>query len=303
MLAAALTPEDIPNLRYPVFVSPKLDGIRLRIDPALGGVSRTHKPIPNIHIQQMIRDSIHWMKYLDGEVIIGDPTAPDVFNRTQSAVMTRSGTPLFHYYIFDYWQYEDISFLSRHDFVKDIYYANQQLFENNSTTGFAKRDIHLVPQDVAENDAEVLALEEKYLNLGYEGIIIRYIAGVYKNGRSTKKEGHLLKFKRVQDAEGTIVGFEPLERNRNALERDAFGLAKRSSHKAGKSPDDLLGNLIVDAEPWGQFSIGSGFDVDTREDIWRNQDHYLGKTVTFKYQAVGVLNKPRFPIFKGFRHD
>lgn len=40
-----------------------------------------------------------------------------------------------------------------------------------------------------------------------------------------------------------------------------------------------------------------------RKDIWDNKEKYLNQIVTIKYQAYGSLEKPRLPIFKGFRPE
>lgn len=298
LLAAKIDDEQqLHNLQYPLLISPKLDGIRLRIDPELGGVSRTHKPIPNAHLQQIIKKHINWLKYLDGEIIIGDPTAADVFNKTQSAVMTRTGNPSFAYYVFDHWFDNRTPYSGRLAIVEEVIKRHGHNLSSEEGT------IHIVPQRAVICVSDVLKLEEEYVEEGFEGIILRNPNAPYKNGRSTFKEQTLLKFKRVEDGEAVIVGFEALERNNNVQTRDAFGLAKRSSHQEGRVAVELLGNLIVEHPTFGRFSIGSGFDVDTRDEIWRNQVHYLGKTITFKYQLVGIKDKPRFPIFKGFRHD
>jgi DNA ligase-1 len=50
-----------------------------------------------------------------------------------------------------------------------------------------------------------------------------------------------------------------------------------------------------------EFGIGSGFDQATRQSLWDNRQNMLGKVVTYKYFSIGVKDKPRFPVFKGFR--
>jgi DNA ligase-1 len=52
-----------------------------------------------------------------------------------------------------------------------------------------------------------------------------------------------------------------------------------------------------------EFSIGSGFNDELRQDIWNNQDNYVGKIITYKHFPVGVVNKPRLPTFIGFRSE
>ena len=68
------TEADFNKLRYPVCAQPKLDGIRVIIK---NGVvySRSLKPIPNKHIQALF-GNLHGV---DGELIVGDVTAQDVF--------------------------------------------------------------------------------------------------------------------------------------------------------------------------------------------------------------------------------
>jgi DNA ligase-1 len=133
--------------------------------------------------------------------------------------------------------------------------------------------------------------------------MLRDPQGIYKSGRSTLKQQILIKLKRLCDDEATIIGFEALNRNQNPKTLDAFGLAKRSSVSANKVPDNLLGKLQVRSTTFGDFSIGSGFDVDLRTHIWNNQEAYLGKVVCFKYQKVGTIVAPRHPIYKGLRGD
>ena len=133
--------------------------------------------------------------------------------------------------------------------------------------------------------------------------MLRHPRAPYKFGRSTLKQQGLIKVKRFKDDEAIITGFVALERNTNPITKDAYGLSKRSSHKSGKIPDDLLGKLLVKHPTYGEFAIGSGFDVDTRKEIWQNQNKYLAKTVAFKFQPHGTMNAPRAPIFKGFRYE
>ena len=145
--------------------------------------------------------------------------------------------------------------------------------------------------------------EEECLEAGYEGVMIRDPNGPYKNGRSTEKEGFLLKLKRFEDAEATILGFE--ERQHNGNEKDDSG--KRTTHKAGKTGLGTLGAIKVmglnGIYKGVLFDIGTGFDDAQRADIWRNLDVFQGRTVKFKYFPSGSKDKPRFPVFLAFRPE
>ena len=83
------------------------------------------------------------------------------------------------------------------------------------------------------------------------------------------------------------------------------GLAERSDHKAGKVQVETLGYLRCRdiSGGFGEFSIGSGYDANLRLEIWNNRDRYLGKIVTYKFQEIGSIDAPRFPIFLRFREE
>lgn len=286
--------EALALLSYPLFGSPKYDGIRCLCHPTLGPVSRSFKSIPNHYVREKLSKEVS--RYMDGELIVGAPETANVFNVTTSAIMSHDGTPQFTYLVFDMFDQPSASFAMRQEFLKD----STRNLTVDKTPGFK---IEVVPQVMLATPAKVIEYEQACLEAGYEGICLRSPQGPYKSGRSTLKEQILIKLKRVEDAEATIIGFEALTRNQNVQTKDAFGLAKRSSQGAGKTPDNLLGKLRVQNDTFGDFSVGSGFDVDTRAEIWANQSKYLGKAISFKYQKVGIVDKPRFPIFKAFRED
>ena len=132
--------------------------------------------------------------------------------------------------------------------------------------------------------------------------MIRDPNGKYKHGRSTTKEGGLLKIKRFEDDEAVVIGVEELMTNLNEQELDNLGHKVRSSKKEGLVPAGKLGALIVKHKTFGEFKIGSGFTEDARVKLWRERDELKGRLAKFKYQPSGVKDKPRFPVFLGFRN-
>jgi DNA ligase 1 len=146
------------------------------------------------------------------------------------------------------------------------------------------------------------AFEAKQLERGLEGVILRAPNGPYKFGRSSTNEGTLLKLKRFEDSEATIIGVEELLSNQNDAMTNALGHTERSSHKANMKPMGTMGALNVrDLKTKVEFSIGTGFDADTREKFWRHRKDAIGKLVKYKYFAGGSKDKPRFPVYLGMR--
>lgn len=283
---------ELERLRFPLLGSPKVDGIRWMKPPSESAKSRSWTDLPNRAFQEFMSLNSGILDFLDGEVITGDDiTLPGLFNKTQSHIMSRDGDTPFTLYVFDWWFNPTKPFDYRTHFAREIVeHANHP-------------QIKYLPHQQVDCPGDILYLEEEALKAGYEGIMLRDPRGEYKYGRSTLKQQGLIKVKRFADDEAQIIGFEALQRNLNEPTRDSFGLQKRSSHKANKVEDNLLGKLLVRSERWGEFAIGSGFDEASRIEIWNNQADYLGKTVCFKYQAHGSGEKPRIPTWKGLRKD
>jgi DNA ligase-1 len=159
----------------------------------------------------------------------------------------------------------------------------------------------LTPRKI-DSFEELLAYEKECLEKGFEGLIIRSGTSPYKCGRSTLREGFMLKIKRFSDAEAKVVDFVEYEHNTNEAEKDNFGRTKRSDKKEGKVPGNMLGKFILELPDGRRFGCGTGFDMEQRKEIWANKEQYLGKLVKFKFFEVGVKELPRHPVFLGFRH-
>lgn len=287
MLAAEA---DLSNLKFPVYATPKLDGVRALITES-GVMSRSWKRIPNTIVQAQFSQS-HLIG-LDGELIVGSPTAPDVYRQTQS-VTSRGSDPAgirATFYAFD---------LYDHDHVYEDRHRILQRFKDSHV------NVRLVPSILCRNGDALLDVEDRYLNEGYEGLILRSPDGLYKNGRSTVKEGGMLKLKRFTDSEAEIIGMEEEMENRNEATKDAFGRTERSSHKENLVGKGRMGALIVrDVNTKVEFKIGTGFDAADRELFWETNKHAIvpGVIVKYKHFAIGAKDKPRFPTYLGLRED
>ncbi len=290
ILAYGLIEEDLPNLKFPLILQSKLDGIRCII---LEGrvLSRKLKLIPN----KFIRDRLEHHKFdtpalIDGELIIEGKT----FNEIQSAVMSEEGEPNFIYKVFDCLkEWNSVGYEQRLNSLSFIRHPNIEFL--NSIT------VH--------NLEELLEWESYILKDGYEGIILRSPNAPYKFGRSTLKEQSLMKFKHFQDSEAIILSSNALLSNTNELEQDELGYAKRSSRQVDLIAEEKLGSWnVMDCNkesPFynGIFNIGTGFDNDQRLEFWLKRNEMVNRIIKYKYQLSGSKNKPRLPIFLGFRKD
>lgn len=278
------------KLVFPLYASPKLDGVRCVVSGAQA-LSRTLKPIPNKHVQQYLGDPI--LEGLDGELIVGVPYAEDVYRATSSGVMSQDGKPDFKFYVFDYHNDPDTARVYKERL--------ERLTAGLRSLVYLER-IVLLEQRYIETEDQLLAYEAELLAQGYEGVMLRSPKGIYKHGRSTAREGYLLKLKRFSDGEARITGFEELMHNANEAQLDELGHTKRSSHQENLVPMDTLGALQVeDLETGIAFKIGTGYTATHRKHIWQQRDRLVGAIVKYKHFEIGVKDAPRFPVWLGFR--
>ena len=270
--------------------SAKLDGVRVLIKNGVV-LSRTLKPIPNKFVQKVL-GSMKNLDGLDGEIIVGSPTDLNVMQTTTSGVMSRDGEPDFKFFVFDFYSSPEVPFEKRYEMLE----ANKRYFENQW--------VGLLPHILIKDQDALDYYESKVLENGYEGVMIRKPSGKYKYGRSTEREGFLLKLKRFSDSEAIVIGVEELLRNANEAVLDELGYTKRSSCIENKIPANTLGALVCkDLTTHVVFNIGSGFTDKQRADLWLSfhNGSLVGNVIKYKYFANGIKEAPRFPVFLGFR--
>ena len=276
----------LDNVKFPVYVSTKLDGIRCLI---IDGVaySRSLKPIRNKYIQSIIGNE----KYngFDGELVVGNIYDKDVFQKTTSGVMSEQGEPNFVFYVFDDFTHPNLPYSERADVMR---------YKVDTVTDHIK----FLGQKLVDSKERIQYLLETEQVVGGEGLILRNPDGMYKYGRSTPKEQLSVKIKFFEQDEFEVVGFEERYTNTNEATTNGLGYTSRSSHKSNLLPTNTLGSLVL---KYGDttFKCGTGFDDALRKEIWNNKEDYLGRLASIRYMCVGSKDLPRVPSFIGWRDN
>lgn len=292
----------------PLYAQPKLDGIRVFIRDGVA-YSRSLKPIRNRAFQEHAAESRELLEGFDGEVIAGPMTAPDAYRRTSSSLMSfDGGWDDFTFHVFDKIDEDKLPFWKR---SRDAFWRD-----------YCERPswVSPLPTELVHTLEEIYEYEQKLLDQGHEGVILRNPNSFYKFGRSSPGLCELVKLKRFIDAEAMITGYEELRSNQNEATTNALGHTERSGHQENLVPMGVLGALICAGEwPGGGVSeevdygfqamggrdfavrIGSGFTAEQRAALWNERESLIGRTVKFKFFGGGVKEAPRFPIFLGFR--
>lgn len=157
--------------------------------------------------------------------------------------------------------------------------------------------IYIVPQQPVNcNPRDIKQLAKTYVDMGYEGIMLRHP----KNPYSWKRDNDLLKFKFFQEMDLTIV--------------DLFeGNNKYEGKMGGMICKGILEQTDQDGEPFLLeivTEVGSGFTDAQRVEFWAMRDQLIGKTVEVQFQNITDRADPetgtyslRFPTFLKLKED
>ena len=277
MLAYPVSTKPI-DYNKPVFIQPKLDGVRCVIqaeftdvfkDMKVKAYSRTGKEWKNIdHILEQLIPFFNKFPnvILDGELYNHDlrdnfekiislvrKTKPTDEDRVESAEMVQ-----FHCYdIID----EELSYDHRNEFI------NQSLMLLGDS-------IYIVDTNMLFREDDAKVYHNRNLDKGYEGSIVR-TNDVYKCGRSW----NLRKFKDFHDAEATLLAW-------------VEGKGKRKG-TVGKF-------MAVDADG-NEFGMPVMDKFEYLQKNFRKMRGWVGKTATFTYFERTKAGSYRHPLFKCIR--
>jgi len=285
MLAATLADPKQLNFIVPLYVSPKLDGLRCIIR---GGqaLSRNLKPFRNEFVQEVLGNKPE-LEGLDGELIVGLPNEGNVLGRTQSGIMSVEGKPDFTFHVFDHVLDPKLPFRRRLELASAV--LNPFVFA--------------VPHYGCSDLEEFLQLEERFLLQGYEGVMARHPGSLYKFGRATMNEHGLIKFKRFTDSEGIVESIEEGVVNENEAQVDLLGRTKRSHHTENFVPSGKVGTLYVkDLKTQELVRVSPGrMTHDMRRHYWDQPHELIGSIVKYKWFDYNTLDAPRFATYQAHR--
>ena len=274
MLAYPVSDKPI-DYSKPTFIQPKLDGVRcvIQCNPRkmVIAYSRTGKEWKNIdHILSILAP--FFMKHpniiLDGElynhelkndfekiISLVRKTKPTEEDRLESREMVQ-----FHCYdtIMEHMPFEE-----RNKFLQG-WFPNLDWIRDVDTR-------------MVYNTEEVEARHEDFLELGYEGSIIR------KNeSYECKRSWTLMKVKDFSDAEATIIGY-------------VDGKGKRAG---------TLGKFLMRDDDGIEFGCppGKGYNYKDMKDMLDNIHDYIGQRATFTFFERTKANSYRHPLFKCIRN-
>ncbi len=175
------------KVEFPVYVQPKLNGMRMLFDGEVG-FSRGNKEIIPEVIQHLKFDTRGYI--LDGELMLPGNV---LLQESMSAIKKyRTGiSDKLEYHVYDIVD-DEVSYAERYTIIQDIC-AN------------APKNVKIVKTVKATDESQIAHLHQLFVKDGYEGTMIRDRSMKYEIG---KRSYSLLKLKDFVDEEFKIVGFE-----------------------------------------------------------------------------------------------
>ena len=262
------------NWAEPVYIQPKLDGVRCLITKD-GAYSRTGKQFKNLaHIELSLIPFFkkHPHIVLDGELY--NHELKDDFEKIISLVRKQKPTADDRLEAKELVQFHCYDWFFPNDKYNLVYqYRMNQL----NTTDIYNYCIKHVQASRIHNYEDAKLFHVDMLDKGYEGSIIR-LNGLYKHGRSYD----LMKFKDFSDAEATIIGYEE-------------GKGKRQG---------TLGKFLMQDDEGNEFGCppGKGFTYKDLANMLLNIHDYIGQRATFTYFQRTNAGSYRHPLFKALRN-
>jgi DNA ligase-1 len=274
MLAPSkIYPTFAKKLKWPVIVQPKLDGSRLIAVIENGKCSlwsRTCRPINSLpHIQQAIEQQLGYLgdgEYIfDGEAYSMSEAQQNGFEGLMSLI--RSAEPVPGHEAIEYWIYD----LPSSDLQQDKRDSLRLEILKNATG-----PIKCVPSIICADHEAVMKAFERFLELGFEGAMVRSADGIYEQG---KRSYFLQKLKSFTEDEFLIIDAEE-----------------------GRGKDiGTVGAFVCVDKNGKQFKARLKASYDRRRELFQCPEQWNNKHLTIAYQNLSFDGIPRFPIGRAIR--
>jgi len=279
MLAHTYEPLSSKNKKngivFPCYVQPKLDGLRCICYMVPNGSSNESKVVAQSrtgayfetmeHICEELRPIL--LKnpglILDGELYTPDMPFEELAGLIKRKKTTDTNIKRIRYHIYDVVMHA-ASYSERHDRIVGTIPPADQCFYLEVVHTQLIHDLNAFQQAFSE-----------YVASGYEGIMLRNVAGPY---RPNYRSHDLQKYKEFVEAEYPIVGFKEAD---------------------GRDKGTVV--WVCATDECRQFSVRPRGTQEQRRQWFQAGHKYQGKLLTVIYQELSELNVPRFPVGKAIR--
>jgi DNA ligase 1 len=272
------------KMTFPVFIQPKLDGVRCLIykndDNQIVFQSRQNTIYEQF--EHLVPELEHLMvKFtdqegliLDGELYTHGIPFEKITSMVRSSKGKRKNIEELNYHVYDCF-YSGDSNLEKN---KMPYSDRYQVIKNAFGSSIYSKLV-LVDTSIANSkqDLEDFHTHYTHMNVPYEGIMVRTTNGTYKQQGRSKD---LQKYKKFVDEEFEVIGHH-----------------EGTGGHSGTAIFECRSNINRDKT----FGVTMQGTLESKRKMMEHIDDYYGKMLTVKYQEKSADGIPRFPVGIEFR--
>jgi DNA ligase-1 len=291
MLAQSFAPDSKTakknTIVFPCYVQPKLDGLRCVIyrDPITGEIRRQSRTGTYFDTMTHIAQSLAplFAKYpnvvLDGELYTTEMPFEELAGHIKRKLLDDADhekLKAIEYHIYDVIdETPTATYEVRHNSIKRMFAS---LAASTVSSPHALPPyIRLVNTVEAKTPADFKLNFAKFIEEGYEGIMLRNKEGKY---RGNYRSHDLQKYKEFVEEEYPIVGF---------------------TQGDGRDKGTVI--WICRTKEEKEFNVRPRGTIAARTFLFNNGHKYIGKMLTVIYQELTEEGKPRFPVGKDVREN
>jgi len=272
------------NVKYPVRVEPKFDGLRLIAIKSGGVVTMFTRNGSILETLPRIKNELESASY-DNVVLDGEALGAD-WAESNSVLMSKKtfkNDDNIKYNVFDAVPLEQ--WIAQKS--TEMYYQRLALVKNIVDSLSSTGHVKTVPHIDAKNETELLTYYKKCMSDGFEGVMLKTLDSYYK----FKRSDNILKLKPVVTYEGTIVDHYNA---RNGTKREGLW----------GGFEILLPNGVI-------TRLGGGFSDALKAQIQlTGPENFIGQIVELEAQPEPLTHdgltedgRARFPVFIRFRDE
>jgi len=282
------------------YVQPKLDGFRCRVvldDEAVlySSTGKVITSVPSIlNVYKLLRTFLKIE--LDGELY-----AHGLSFQKISSIVSRTNQLHPNHLSISHVLYDICNTQLRMSSRVDVLSAlKTKLYKLNLTY-----NIEILETHYCSKYTEIQYWLDRFIDEGYEGIIIRPMNGLYVQ----KRTWDLIKMKPRHIMIAKVVGYQQLMSEVCSNCRNTPSKCECLHKDWHKKPVEMLGAFIcsiLNDDPSRtlriEFSVGSGHLLThiNRSKLWIERDKLPGKYIKIKYQELSDTGVPRFPVVEAF---
>jgi ATP-dependent DNA ligase len=261
------------KMKFPLYVQPKLDGIRcisefipttseIKMISRKGTLFTNFENIQNV-LYAIIGNKFDVPVYIDGELYSDELTFEKISGLVRSQTLVSTDRELIkkiNYHIYDIFIPTTplLGYKERYTILTDLFADVPPMLK-------------LVETEIASSIDDINPLHQKYIEGGYEGIMLRDQLGPYEIDKRSK---YLQKYKTFIEEEFEIIGY---------------------------TDEDGMIIFQCKTEQNREFSVRPRGAFETRREMFAKGESYIGKHLTVIFQEYTELNVPRFPVGKCVR--